>query len=387
LVLSKKILFIAVFFSASVYACGLFVGRGFEDLRSLPVNISEEETLIVWSESQKRQDFIRKVIFNASVPEFGLLVPVPTRPEVAEASDSIFEVLRDEMEKQRPHRREWIFPWTKQNLDDGFGAMGGGMSRGKGGAPVVPGGIQVVEELQVGLFKTQVITATNTKALDEWLQKEGFSLGTESQKYLQHYVGGTWHWVVFSYKGKSPQDSQSHNIQIESQTFRLSFDSERAFYPYREPQHAAPPSQYVRTLRLYVLSEKELEGQVEADSISEWPPMQDHFSYLLFRAALKFNTHQISQKISSFASQKFLSAFHETLYPQNVNHSYARRLDGDLFFKNSEKSKRVLLPEKVSTIDTRPYLALLLLLLAALMGAMALRRMIQFAKKRGQPKP
>jgi hypothetical protein len=47
IVRSLSVSFFAI--STGLLACGLFMGRGFENQRELPVRISSEETLIVWN--------------------------------------------------------------------------------------------------------------------------------------------------------------------------------------------------------------------------------------------------------------------------------------------------------------------------------------------------
>jgi hypothetical protein len=361
-------------------ACGLFAGRGFSDLTSLPVSIREEETLIVWDADRKRQDFIRKVAFNASVPQFGLLVPVPSRPEVAEADTSLFDELRGEMEDQRPRRTEYIWWPRRHDFDGALGSAGGGMappgSRSKGG-------VQVVEEVQVGLFKAQVLTASDAGELQTWLEAQGFSMGAGASEYLTHYTGGSWHWVALSYVSEASGSASPEGPRqdVASQTFRLSFDTPEAFYPYREPKRpelssdapldiseAAP-----RTLRLYVLAAEKVSARTrgQAGEEAEWPRPEASSSYqeTIFRAPLRKRSEKLAQLVPSLPANAQLSAFVETLYPALKDTGFSSRPDADLFLRFDASLQEKLLEERVTVVDLSAYVIIVLeLMIVGLVG-------------------
>src|SRR5688500_14730084 len=58
-----------------------------------PVAIADESAIIVWDAATKTQHFIRRASFNTEAPDFGFLVPTPSRPALAEADDKAFEQL------------------------------------------------------------------------------------------------------------------------------------------------------------------------------------------------------------------------------------------------------------------------------------------------------
>src|SRR4051794_2669758 len=61
--------------------------------RGEKVRVASESAIIVWDAAGKTQHFIRRARFETKARDFGFLVPTPTRPELAEASDGAFDLL------------------------------------------------------------------------------------------------------------------------------------------------------------------------------------------------------------------------------------------------------------------------------------------------------
>jgi len=59
------------------------------------VDIVAEEAVIVWDPVKKREHFIRRADFRTDAAGFGFLVPTPAKPELAEASNAVFDRLRE----------------------------------------------------------------------------------------------------------------------------------------------------------------------------------------------------------------------------------------------------------------------------------------------------
>src|SRR5579862_6019086 len=73
--------------SALVDACGIASRKG------IRVAIADESAIIIWDEAARTQHFIRRASFQTAGEDFGFLVPTPTQPELAEASDASFKEL------------------------------------------------------------------------------------------------------------------------------------------------------------------------------------------------------------------------------------------------------------------------------------------------------
>src|SRR5688572_6739034 len=81
------------------------------------VVIAQEEAVIVWDDAKKLEHFVRRAVFDTKARDFGFLVPTPTQPELAEASDAVFATL---LQRTRPEIRHE----TVRDLDVGCWTLG-----------------------------------------------------------------------------------------------------------------------------------------------------------------------------------------------------------------------------------------------------------------------
>ena len=65
-------------------ACAVVPRPGYE------ARIAGEEAVIIWDEANRVEHFIRRASFETSGPSLGFLVPTPSAPQLAEASDELF---------------------------------------------------------------------------------------------------------------------------------------------------------------------------------------------------------------------------------------------------------------------------------------------------------
>lgn len=208
--------------------CAL-VGR-----RRIPVRIDAEEALIVWDAAHHREHFVRQARFEGAGHEpFGFLVPTPTQPEVAEADEAVFVRLASIY-----GLREAPAPASTRRARGAHGASDA---------------VEVVAVARVAGLDATVLRATDARALAAWLGGHGFSSRPGLTAWLRRYVDGGWFVTAFRYDGHGA-------AQFGSRAVRLSFGAERPFYPYAEP--GDQPQQSDRTLRVTVVSNERVEGEV-----------------------------------------------------------------------------------------------------------------------------
>src|SRR3954471_24985977 len=85
----------------SVHACAAFT-------RAEPVGIEREDALIVWDAERHEEHFIRRAVFDTKQKSIGFLVPTPTKPSFAEASDAWIEALRTVTAPAVEHRASFV---------------------------------------------------------------------------------------------------------------------------------------------------------------------------------------------------------------------------------------------------------------------------------------
>lgn len=216
-------------------ACGGFFSAKLREKERRP-SLAYEQSLIVFDAAAHRQHFIREVVFRTSATSFGFVVPTPTRPEVAKVQKSPFASLRAEM------------PF--QMFSKGIGAVGSGTGQGFGSGK--PRGVTVLDVKKIGSFTAFVLAADDDAALRAWLDEHHFASTPEADRWLAHYVKMKFFYVAMRYDPPATVDYG----RTTSETVRISFDTELAYYPYYEPD---PPNGVVsedpRMLELWLVSD------------------------------------------------------------------------------------------------------------------------------------
>jgi hypothetical protein len=155
---------------------------------------------------------------------------------------------------------------------------------------VTPKSVEVLEKKKIGDYDVAVLKADDAGKLREWLEKNGYDARPQLTEWLKFYTDNKWILTAFKIsadrvskaaitppstgktspnKGSSPSSSPNANPI----PFRLSFQTDRPFYPYREPADQrlvspdmSPPS---RLLRVFFVSDTRFAGTL--GDKPEWP--------------------------------------------------------------------------------------------------------------------
>src|SRR5438270_8229516 len=60
----------------------------------VPAVNADQTVILIWDAATKTQHFIRQASFKTDGAELGFLVPTPTQPDLQEAGDGAFSMLR-----------------------------------------------------------------------------------------------------------------------------------------------------------------------------------------------------------------------------------------------------------------------------------------------------
>ena len=199
------------------------------------MQIASEEALIVWDAERRLEHFVRTATFQGGPRTFGFLVPVPALPELAEADEQIFEKLESFWESQRPEEEHFRF--------EGFTSF---TMRTRSAEVAASAGVTVLAAERVAGMDAVVLEADSAKALADWLAAREFVFRPELESWLEPYVAQHFKIVAFKYAREASEPS------VGARAVRLSFHTERPFFPYREPRDAARVVPAI--FRLHVLS-------------------------------------------------------------------------------------------------------------------------------------
>lgn len=235
-------------------ACAPVMGRGQQ------VAIASESALILWDEKTKTEHFIRRGTFHTRVPYFGFLVPSPSQPTLAEAPDDLFTQLEDWTKAQV------IVQTVRRPRSTGM-KFSRGMAPGEA-APLPAGNVQVLDMQRVAGYDAVVLKADDAKKLKEWLEEHGYVTRPDLEKWLGPYIKAGWIITAFQIGKESDQPGTGKTTQAVRMTFR----TERPFYPYAEPADQRAPGAFrpSRLLRVFFLGSARVEGKLD-DPKTPWP--------------------------------------------------------------------------------------------------------------------
>lgn len=305
----RRVTALAVLLAATVWiatrpgdatACGIVVPRvSVTGTPSPRVETADEAAYIVWDERNSTQHFIRRATFTGTATDFGFLVPTPSRPELRAVDDALFDTLA-RATAPRIEYREQVKEVTKRfefngclgtNANSTFSFVGSAIK--PGGAS--PGTVQVLEQTRVGDFDATVLTfrrgagedaATGAAELGRWLTRNGYHSSPRVTRWLARYVEDQWCLTAFKIAGTPA----ARGSEFRAAAVRMSFRTERPFYPYREPE-AEWPATAPRLLRVYFAASARFAGKL-GDGPIPWPgqtvwagPVGDHIQSDVFARA------------------------------------------------------------------------------------------------------
>lgn len=237
------------------------------------VSVVDESAVIVWDAKTKTQHFIRRATFETKAKDLGFLVPSPSQPELAEASDAAFHTLTVAIAPRvvEQERKVWQLGslFFGRRISNTFNSAGNSMTDGFAAGAAAPD-VEVLHRQQVGSYDATVLAATNAEALNKWLKQHGYISSPELAEWVEPYVKQGWKITAFKISNKDDE------VQISTTTVRMSFKADRPFFPYREPasQREKPKSGAFapRSLRVFFISNERVTGALDEKATNvPWP--------------------------------------------------------------------------------------------------------------------
>lgn len=234
-------------------ACAKATPRGEE------VQIADEEAVIVWDPATRTEQFIRRARFSSTTKSFGFLVPTPTVPQLGEVTGNIFWSLQHAIRPAVEH--------DTSGFDVRFGSLLWeacelGMMKGASDDARAVSAVRVISTAHVAGFDATTVEADDATALAGWLAGHGFATTPQLTDWLAHYVNEKWKITAFVV---ASDQTEGQSFDLATRAVKMTFQTERPFYPYREPIEvpaAKLPAANDRTLRVYFLSNQHYQARL-----------------------------------------------------------------------------------------------------------------------------
>ena len=218
-----------------------------------PVVNADQTVIILWNAATKMQDFIRQASFQSDAADFAFLVPTPSRPELDESGNAAFPYLQKLTE---PEIKRMARPRS-----------GGGCGCGDKLAPnaarsLAAGAVEVIEEKRVAGFDAVVLSAESADDLINWLKEHGYEFSPEAEAWAKPYVEAGW--MITALKVAKDEEAKE-NKGVAAAALRLSFQTDRPLFPYREPDSGASAKALGAThrlLRIYCIADAKYGGEL-----------------------------------------------------------------------------------------------------------------------------
>ncbi|HYR27556.1 MAG TPA: DUF2330 domain-containing protein [Thermoanaerobaculia bacterium] len=215
------------------------------------VDVVEEAAVIVWEPSTKTEHFIRRASFRGGARDFGFLVPTPSVPTLARVDDDVFDRMWAKTQPQTVYRIVKRIDWTPLLFLLLPIASKGEATTNAGRAPV-----EVLSTQKVAGYEAAILDATDAAELNAWLTNNGYATTPELTAWLDVYVQQRWIISAFKIdKGASTTDAQTSAV-------RMSFTTDRPFFPYREPASQRQSSDLPRVLKVWFIGPERVRGRV-----------------------------------------------------------------------------------------------------------------------------
>jgi hypothetical protein len=220
------------------------------------VRIAEESAIIVWDAKAGREHFTRRASFRSTGKDFGFLVPTPSKPELAEVPDSLFDRL-DAVTLPKVVYESQIAGVQPTLFCLWFFLVS------KSAAP------PAAFDPPVRVLDAQRVAGYDAVVLEADSAEHGYAQRPELSAWLVPYVEAKWKITAF----KIATDRAAEAINTAA--VRMSFATDRPFYPYREPsdqRETLPANVRVdkRLLRVFFIGPERASGAI-GEAKAPWP--------------------------------------------------------------------------------------------------------------------
>lgn len=301
------------------------------------VAIAHEEALIVWDAAAHVEHFIRRASFETAAREFGFLVPTPSVPTLSEVPERIFPLLDEVIAPavEVVHETSGVAPGCSCAML----MLAGSRSARDEMRSAATAPVRVLHEQRVAGYDAVVLEADDPAALARWLAEHGYESRPALAEWLTPYVNA--HWKLTAFRIAPSEGGDAGVRPIASSVVRMSFATERPFFPYREPadQREAGAAGASRLLRVFFVSDARYEGTLGENG--RWPGTAK-FSNAQAHLGVRLSEPAVSELLPR---TPWLTAFEDSASP--------RPGTDEVFFKPS-RDRSPVIPPPVRYVTSSP---------------------------------
>lgn len=209
----------------------------------VPAVNADQTVILIWDREHQTEHFIRRASFRSGGDSVGFIVPTPSRPQLEEAGNKAF-----------PYLEKITAPGESKGIELPIGCA----------APpnrTYAASVRVIEEKTVAGYHAVVLAADSGSALVSWLRDHGYAFTPEVAAWAQPYLEKRWYMTAM----KIDKDGGNRtSAALAASALRITFQTDRPLFPYREPDSRHDASLLHapdRLLRIYFLAESRYEGQ------------------------------------------------------------------------------------------------------------------------------
>lgn len=245
-----RVLFVACLFLFGLCLAKTALGCCAVSATGVPAVNADQTVVLIWDKERKTEHFIRKASFLSDGDSVGFIVPTPSRPQLEEAGNDAFPYLAQITAPRAPARVEIPFGCSAPESARTYAS------------------VRVIEEKTVAGYHAVVLSADSGSALVAWLRDHGYAFTPEVAAWAQPYLDKRWYMTAM----KIAKDSGDRaNPTVAASALRITFQTARPLFPYREPDSRKEAAQLKapdRLLRIYFVAESRYEGQFSPSQ--EW---------------------------------------------------------------------------------------------------------------------
>lgn len=214
------VLFFLLFFSFSKETSGLFVPP-----KTYPIYLTQEKAVIFYSKG--KEEIFYSPSFKTQAKDFGLIIPVPEKPEVSVDKKLIRTLsLVEKLARATPYSSD-------KEIALGFS------SRPKFEAlkRQAQSEIRLVEEKTADVYEIKIIKAKDEEKFAQWLSQNGYNFSKLDHPLLKEYINSSknWHFILVKVNPSILGSKYaSDNLKIGAVApLRIAFKTGKPFFPLK----------------------------------------------------------------------------------------------------------------------------------------------------------